>query len=206
MKSNLINAVTISAVTLLFVLSCQEKQNNQPRPRQYPKIIFPEKSYHVVKVEDCDFAIDLPDYSQIKKKENLLEEEPGHPCWFDIHFTPFNATVHMSYYHVRSPEGYEELVDDAYTMVEKHNVKATFRAEYDVNNSTGSTGKIFSIDGPVASPYQFFITDKTNNFLRGSLYFDEKINRDSVQVIIDFLKTDIEHLMNTISWASKTDL
>jgi gliding motility-associated lipoprotein GldD len=60
---------------------------------------------------------------------------------------------------------------------------------------------LFKIEGPVASPYQFYITDGKSHFLRGSLYFDQKVNFDSLRPVIEFLKTDIEHLMASVKWA-----
>jgi gliding motility-associated lipoprotein GldD len=52
----------------------------------------------------------------------------------------------------------------------------------------------------VASAVQFFITDSTEHFLRGSLYFNCRPNRDSLNPVIDFLREDILHLIETTEW------
>jgi gliding motility-associated lipoprotein GldD len=62
-------------------------------------------------------------------------------------------------------------------------------------------GLIYEINGmSAASPYQFYLTDSTTHWLRGSLYFDAIPNNDSLAPVIDFVKTDIQHLFETIRW------
>ena len=51
-----------------------------------------------------------------------------------------------------------------------------------------------------ASPYQFFVTDSSDHFLRGSLYFMTRPNNDSLKPVIDHLEADIEYLLNTFRW------
>ena len=62
-------------------------------------------------------------------------------------------------------------------------------------------GLIYEINGlGAASPYQFYLTDSTKHFIRGSLYFDVIPNNDSLAPVIDFVKTDIQHLFETFNW------
>ena len=61
-------------------------------------------------------------------------------------------------------------------------------------------GSIFSIKGNAASQIQFYLTDKTNNFLTGSLYFYSKPNYDSLLPAIRYIENDIKHFMETFSW------
>jgi len=148
----------------------------------------------------CPFKAAIPDYSTIEKKEDTFKKEEEHPCWFDMKFNTLGATVHCSYYAIGPEKDLASLIDDAYTMASKHNVKASFREEIEIENQHGSTGLIFSIEGSVASPYQFYITDSKLHFLRGSLYFDDKIDRDSVAPIINFLKEDVDSFLSSIDF------
>ena len=61
-------------------------------------------------------------------------------------------------------------------------------------------GLIFDIKGDAASEYQFHLTDSTSHFLRGSLYFNTAPNQDSIQPVLDFIKQDIAHLLETFEW------
>ena len=86
-------------------------------------------------------------------------------------------------------------------MVDKHNVKANYRSESIIENEDARLyGVLFEIDGPVAAPLQFYVTDSTSHFLRGSLYFNSQVNRDSVAPVYDFLKLDFERMMESFEW------
>ena len=81
----------------------------------------------------------------------------------------------------------------------KHNIKAEFRSDIPLRTNAAS-GMAFEIDGPVATPYQFYLTDSTNHFFRAALYFNAKVNPDSTKPVFDFLKKDIEHMQSTFVW------
>ncbi|HPG12982.1 MAG TPA: hypothetical protein PLU37_15725, partial [Chitinophagaceae bacterium] len=62
------------------------------------------------------------------------------------------------------------------------------------------SGMYFSLGGNTATANQFFLTDSTKHFLRGALYFNAAPNADSLGIVNDFLKQDLEHLINTMKW------
>lgn len=150
--------------------------------------------------QDCPFQASIPSYSEVLQTEAATEDETEHPCWFDLTFPALGATVHCSYYHIDSDRNLSSLIEDAYTMASKHNVKASFREELEIKNQHNAEGIIFSIEGDVASPYQFYITDSKEHFLRGSLYFNDKVDQDSVAPIITFLKEEVDDFLNSIDF------
>ncbi len=93
-----------------------------------------------------------------------------------------------------------KLVEDARTMVYKHTVKADainesrFRTPYNVS------GVYYEIGGNAASSVQFFVTDSTQHYLRGALYFNAQPNKDSLAPVVAFLKDDVVQLINTLHW------
>jgi gliding motility-associated lipoprotein GldD len=184
----------------LAIVSCQEAQRATPRPHMFPKIDYPTREVKMINLASCPFKAAILQYAAIKKKEDAFKKEVAHPCWFDMEFLSLGATVHCSYYAIGPDRDLASLIDDAYTMASKHNVKASFREEIEIKNLHGATGLIFSIEGAVASPYQFYITDSKLHFLRGSLYFDDKVDRDSVAPIISFLKKDIDAFLSTVNF------
>ena len=61
--------------------------------------------------------------------------------------------------------------------------------------------KIFyELDGSTATNAQFFITDSTKHFLRGSLYFNSTTNQDSIAPVLAFLKIDMLKLIESLEW------
>jgi gliding motility-associated lipoprotein GldD len=56
------------------------------------------------------------------------------------------------------------------------------------------------LNGEVATSLQFFTTDSTKHFLRGAIYVKTATQNDSLAPIIQFLKQDALHLIQTLSW------
>ena len=69
-----------------------------------------------------------------------------------------------------------------------------------ISTCNGYGGVYFTLKGNTATANQFFITDSVKHFLRGALYFSATPNADSLQPVNNFLKTDVEHLINTLKF------
>ena len=59
---------------------------------------------------------------------------------------------------------------------------------------------LYAVEGPVATPLQFFVTDSVDHFMRGSLYFSHKPNPDSVAPVLQRLETDVRIMMESMQW------
>jgi len=185
---------------ILFFPSCREEIIVLPKPRMYPKIDFPEKSYRSFTTSDCPFSMDIPQYFKVIADTDSLHQDKNQ-CWFDLHSSELNTYLHLSYLPVDNRKHFDKLMVDAFEMADEHNIKANYRDEIKISDSERNMhGIIFEIDGPVATPIQFFVTDSTSHFLRGSLYFKSQVNRDSIAPIYDFVKTDINKLLETFVW------
>jgi len=186
---------------LLLLISCQASDIPTPRPHQYPRLTFPERAYKIYENEECPFVIEVPSFSEVIKKEYLFGEIEASPCWFDISVFPFAATIHCSYYQIDPSQRLDKLINDAFTMASKHNIKASYREEFEIKTKDAA-GMIFKIDGPVATPYQFYVTDSTQHFFRGSLYFDRRVEPDSIAPVITFLEEEVDHMLKSLRWKS----
>ena len=191
--------ITISAIGLI---ACRNNDDLLIKPRQYPKVDFPIKEYKTFDEADCDFSFDLPHYASVEKKDLYFDKSPVHPCWFDITYTPFNGKLHCSYYPVQGRDQLDELIGDAFELVSKHHIKANFREELLIQRGDVS-GLLFDISGPVASPNIFFLTDSLNHFFIASLYFESKVNPDSMKVVHDFIRTDLIQLIESFEWVAE---
>ena len=120
-------------------------------------------------------------------------------CWFNLEYPAFNATLHISYAPLHNDFG--KRSEDARNLAMKHIVKANDINELFFENDTAKVyGMIYDFEGSTASTYQFFLTDSTNHFFRGSLYFNVIPNPDSVAPVSAFIKEDIRHLLTTFRW------
>ncbi len=94
----------------------------------------------------------------------------------------------------------EEYINDAYKLTSQHQVKAYAIEESILRTPRGYTASLTELSGEVPSQVQFMITDSSEHFLRGALYFNTASKNDSLKPVIDYIKTDIVHLLNTLQW------
>ncbi|MBK8720949.1 MAG: hypothetical protein IPL95_01290 [Saprospiraceae bacterium] len=191
----------IGLMAILF-FSCEDAPY-VPKPKVYPKINFPEKKYQPFDKNYCKFSFEYPVYAQIQQDTMFFEEKPNNPCWFNIHFPELNADIHCSYYNITGKKSFDKLVNDAHELANKHNIKADYIDEMKIQKPNHVSGFVFDIEGPAASPFQFYLTDSTRHFMRGSLYINAKTNPDSLAPVYKFLKEDILQLINTFEWNKK---
>jgi gliding motility-associated lipoprotein GldD len=188
-------------LTFAFVISLASCDNEDevfsPKPRGYFRINFPEKSYRIYD-SICPYRFEIPVYARM----NQDKHNGANPCWLNLEFPKYKATVYLSYNSVNNDIG--KFLEDAHDIANRHQVKATGLDEITVlRDSAKVYGLVFDIAGNTASSVQFYLTDSTKHFLRGSLYFYSAPNIDSLRIVVDFIKKDILHLINTTSW--KTD-
>lgn len=172
-----------------------------PKPRTYPRVVFPEKGYKTFDKDYCCFTFEAPVYTTIEKDTSFFKELPPDPCWFDIYYPDFDCRVYCSYLPVDKSVGFDKFKSDAFNMAEFHNKKANYIDEKPIQKANGVKGMFFEIDGPVASPLQFYLTDDAErHFFRGSVYFNTRANQDSLAPITKFVKEDVLKLIDSFSW------
>ncbi|MEZ4950599.1 MAG: hypothetical protein R2784_14625 [Saprospiraceae bacterium] len=55
-----------------------------PKPRGFPKVVFPERSYEEFDKDYCQFTFKIPTYVEIEQDTTFFEEKPADPCWFNF--------------------------------------------------------------------------------------------------------------------------
>ena len=165
-----------------------------PKPRGYYRIDFPEKKYQSY-LGECPYRFEFPTYGRVVKDQDVLSE----PCWINIEFPDFDGIIHISYKEV--DQNLSAFLEDSHTLAYKHTVKADAINETRISNASKRVfGILYDIEGNTASSVQFFLTDSTSHFLRGALYFETQINKDSLLPVIMFFRDDVIHFINTFEW------
>jgi len=165
-----------------------------PKPTGYFRIDLPKKEYHQLEKE-CPFLFEIPNYTSVKPNIN----NPNKACWFDLVFINLNASIYLSYKPVDG--NLNQFLEDSRSLAFKHTVKAFDIEQQNISFPEKKVyGLVYSIEGNAASAYQFHLTDSTNHFIRGSLYFNNMPNQDSIQPVLNFIKEDITHLFETFEW------
>ena len=175
----------------IFLLAACNNDKPIPKPRGYFRIDLPEKAYKTYD-DECPFVFELPVYAFIIKDDEDY-------CWLDVYFPLNQATIYLTYKQINNDLNLH--LEDSHEFVYKHSVKADAIEEIRFeNDSLGVYGMLYNLKGNTASQIQFFLTDSTSHFLRGSLYFDVSPNKDSLAPVIDFIREDIVHIMESFHW------
>jgi gliding motility-associated lipoprotein GldD len=183
------------AACLLLLFSCAE--NTVPKPRGYFRIDLPPDSV-VPFSGHCPFTAEVPAYARMAKGMGTGEED-GNACWTDMIFPGQRGVVYITWRQVQGD--LPELINDAHEFKAKHEVLATrIRTEEVRRDSARVFGTLFAVDGNVASPMVFYLTDSSSNFLYGALYFDTRPNADSLAPVTDRIRQDILRFANTLRW------
>ena len=185
-------------ISLIFisviVASCNSDYT--PKPRGYYRIDLPEKSYINYK-SDCGFSFDVPTYADVVKDSSTDAQD----CWRNVVYKGLNGRLHLSYYQITSAKMFGQLIEDSRRLVFKHTVKADGINESRIDNiKTGVHGLYYDIEGNAASSIQFFLTDSNKHFLRGALYFYAPPQADSIQPVLNFVRKDVERMLETFQW------
>jgi len=184
------------SILLIIFSGCSSGGDYSPKPRGYFRIEFPEKRYQTFN-GDCKFSFDYPVYASVVADSS----KESKPCWLNLTYPLFNSRLHLSYHPVSSEKVYNELVEDTRKLAFKHTVKATAIDEAWISYPNHKVyGTFYSIKGNTASAIQFFLTDSTRNYLRGSLYFNELPRQDSIQPVLDFIRKDIDVMIKSFRW------
>jgi len=187
-------------IITLMATSCQE--NYTPKRNGYFRIDFPkQRNFITYDNATCPFTFEYADYGKIQKDSSNLEEMHEHPCWFNIIYPEYKAKVYLSYTAISASNPLDKLIKDSYKLTFKHTVKADYIDETPVSGKNKHvSGIMYDVGGNAASAVQFYITDSSQHFLRGSLYFYASPNADSIAPAVTYFRKDVEHIIETLQW------
>jgi gliding motility-associated lipoprotein GldD len=198
MSIKLVMKISFIALSLLFV-QCNSDYT-QGKKKGYYRINFPAKQYQSFERPGYPYTFEYPVYGEVVKDSTFFNDKAG-DWWVNIDFPLFQGKIHVSYKTIQNRNGFDSLITDAFKMAHKqHDDVSTGIEDSVMLTPNGVEGIYFSLGGNTATANQFFLTDSTKHFLRGALYFNATPNADSLGIVNDFLKQDLQHLINTLKW------
>lgn len=182
---------------LLVSIACS--QTYAPKPRGYNRLDLPERNY-VNLPDSLPYTFEVSSAARILRDSSFIAER----YWIDLFYPQITANVQITYKDLKNDHQFlEELVNDSYKLTSKHQIKAYAIEESVVKTPSGKTAVIAELEGEVPSQFQFFVTDSTDNFLRGALYFRTSTKNDSLAPAIEYMKIEAMHMINTLAWKDK---
>ena len=160
-----------------------------PKPAPYLKLQYPEATYQKIQFDGL-FTFEISDQAKIKFKNKN---------WVSVEYPQLKATVHITYRPVNNDLG--QILKEVEKLTFEHTIKAdAINAVPYENLQKRVFGKLYNIEGNVATNIQFRATDSLKHVLSGALYFYSRPNYDSIVPAIKYLEKDIIHLIETLEW------
>ena len=177
----------IALATALLFSSC--KDDVLPKPSSQLRLDYPVAEYASFE-NHCPIAFEINNDAIIKEDTN---------CGFSITYPKMKATIYLTYKTVNGDV--DKLLRDAQKLTYEHVIKADDILEQPYLNPDKKVyGMFYNVDGNAATNAQFYVTDSLKHFVTGSVYFYAKPNYDSIMPAADYIKNDMQHIMETVKW------
>ncbi|MDR2139800.1 MAG: gliding motility protein GldD [Tannerella sp.] len=184
--------LVIGSILLGTGVSCAEYT---PKPRGLYRIDIPGAQY-------SEFSADgLPCTFRVSRSVTVeLPPEGSSAEWVNLSYETLNAKVYCTYRAI-TPKTLPAVAEEC-RMLLLHSVKdATAITEqcYE-NREIHLHATLFRIAGESASPIQFTLTDSVSHFFRGALYYQCRMDADSLAPVTDYVGKDIVELIQSFQW------
>lgn len=201
MKKNTL-ILALIALTALALGSCGHRNDYTPKPNAYIRFDLPDKAYSLYDTTALPFLFERADEADIVWQKDARGEK-----WIDVIYPSYRGVMFITYKPLHSEKDLPAQIDTSYELLKQHfNFSSGVDEEQFYNPSRHVFATTYQLKGgDVASTYQFWATDSTRHFLRGSLYLDCTPNNDSLAPIIDYLQQDIVHLLETLQWRDRAN-
>ena len=164
-----------------------------PKPNAFLSLKYPEAFYQKI-------ALDQPfkfDKNKLAVVEGIQYKESSQSL--NLNYPLLKAKLYLSYHPLN--ENLARYVSETEFTTKNHAKVAHQVTEQKFENlRTNIFGKMYELTGPVASQCQFYVTDSTQHFLTGALYFKVKPNYDSILPAVRYLQKDMIRLVESLEW------
>ncbi len=181
--------LSIFVLSILF-FSCSGEYS--PKPFGYFRIDLEDPTYQRC-TDFPSFSFNIPQSSTIEVVPDTTNGE-----WFNIVYPLLDAKIYCSFLPINSRNDLIKVSEDSRKFVYKHVIKADGISEQSYSVPDHAVYAIvYDIDGNVATPLQFVVTDSIHYFFRGSLLFNSVPNQDSVAPVTKYIRRDIEEIIRS---------
>ena len=192
--------MNIRYLVVVLLLACffACKDDVLPKPKAYLRLEYPEASYSKIKT---DLPFNFEKNSLAAKITNKRLEATQESYGLNIEYSKLKGTIYLTYKKIKSRNDLMRYLRDAQNFTQEHTKKADEITEQVFEDSTRKVyGMFYEVGGNAASQSQFYVSDSVKHFLIGSLYFYAKPNYDSILPAAEYLKKDIQRIMETVEW------
>ena len=191
------NKILFTILVTIIFYACKN-DSPVPKPPTYLRTEFPEHTYRMVS-NDCPYELKL---AEIYNYKPCIFEKSNF-CMQQIDLGPLNGSLFLYYIRIPSKDSLPAIINYANDKVDDHKIKAD-KIDFTqlIDRDKRVFGTFFELKGNVATNFQFYLTDSTNNFLRGEVLLNCRPNYDSLRPSLEYLKRDLLELVNNFKWQS----
>lgn len=183
-------------LSLPGLIACGRSEAFTPKPKGFNRIDLPPHAYQKL-TEDHPYTFEYSKSAIIQPDTFGLAE----PHWLIVYYPELDARIQLTYKALNGDlNKLSKHIDDAFKLASKHHVKADSQEEKLVQLKNGRKAVVIELTGEVPSHYQFYTTDTTRHFIRGALYLMQPTLNDSLTPVVNYMKEDCRHLLETLTW------
>mgnify|MGYP001347706954 CR=1 FL=1 len=185
----------------LVFLFCSCENVELPKPNAYLRLDFPSPIYEKIVFGANNTTLELNTASTlittINNPNNL-----NLVILKSISYPLIDAEIKLEYFNLNKNNNLNDRLKNLNDFTSIHLKKSSNppKIQEFTNQNKKVYASIINIKGDVTSPSQFFATDSLNNLLIGILNLKSMTKYDSVLPALDYIKTDIYHLIESIKW------
>ncbi|UOQ54575.1 gliding motility lipoprotein GldD [Hymenobacter cellulosivorans] len=194
--SSLLRGLSAVLAFGLLLAGCSSPADYTPKPKGYNRIDLPTATYQQLG-PGHPYTFEYSRQAKVLRDSSYLAQ----PHWINIYYPQLQANVQITYMPIKQDKKlFNKLLEDARKLTAKHQIKASAIDESVIKTPSGLRAAVFELSGEVPSQFQFYTTDSTTHFFRGALYFRSATANDSLAPVIDYVKKDVVHMLNTLKF------
>ena len=192
----------------MLLASCGDGEVPQPKPKAYLRVDMPTQEYvtmDTVRISDSLRGIVFPAPFLFEMNRHAFISQARYSkrgAAIELCYPQWSGYVELKYKSIAGRDDLRAQIDTAMRMLEYHYQVAAGIDEDLIqipDNQVYAT--VWHINGrDVASSCQFIVTDSNSNFLHGEIIIDQTPNNDSLAPMLNYMQTDVEHLIQTLRW------
>ena len=193
--------MNFKSVFPLVFLFCSCENVELPKPNAYLRLDFPSPIYEKIVFGANNTTLELNTASTlitiINNPNNL-----NLVILKSISYPLIDAEIKLEYFNLNKNNNLNDRLKNLNDFTSIHLKKSSNppKIQEFTNQNKKVYASIINIKGDVTSPSQFFATDSLNNLLIGILNLKSMTKYDSILPALDYIKTDIYHLIESIKW------
>lgn len=188
------NIIGLLLLSFIIFSACTRSETYTPKPKGYFRIEMPSPKYKTVSDSLNLLFFNINDNADCHYHAGVDTQR------YLLTYPGINAKLDLSIFFGSSAE-LQETINDMRRLVSMiaRNPKSVSEQTYN-NPQTSVFGTVLFLDEESPSPVQFVLTDSISRVMRGSLYFECRMNADSLRPIADYLRADVIELIQSLNW------